>query len=134
VPLHERLGEVLGRFELRSRLARPEDGQPAGAENVHDAVGERPLRADDGEVDLLAFGEQRQRIGCGQRQVAQPRLERGAGIAGCDEDGFHAPRLRKPPCHCMLTPPAADDQTSSRTRQLRPARSFQGGVLLLSFR
>ena len=34
---------------------------------------------------------------------------------GADEDRFHAPRLRKPPCHRMLTPAAPDDQTFSRT-------------------
>jgi hypothetical protein len=114
MPDHEPLGEILGRFQLRSRPRRPEDGQAAPAERVHDAIRERTLGTDDGEVELLPLGEQRERVDGGQGKVAQAAFQRRPGVAR-GHVHRHAGRLREPPCHGVLASAAADDQAFSRT-------------------
>ena len=57
MPLHERLGKCLARFEPRRRLTRAEDEAPFGLEAIDDADAQRQFRADDGEIDALLCGE-----------------------------------------------------------------------------
>ena len=57
VPRHERLGEILGAFELRGGARRTEDRQPRRAERVDDAGGQRRLRSDHRQRDLVARDE-----------------------------------------------------------------------------
>jgi predicted RNA-binding protein with PUA domain len=59
VPLHEGLGEVFGRLELRSLLRWSEDLKTAGAEKIHNAFGKRCFGADDGKVDFVLLGKAR---------------------------------------------------------------------------
>ena len=59
VRLAQVLGEALGAFELRRRLARAERLDAGGGEIVDDAGAERRLRADHHEVDVRARGRTR---------------------------------------------------------------------------
>ena len=100
-------------FELSSSaaaLGRAEDAQAAGAKEVDRAGGERRLRADDGEVDLLGEREVGELGEIGDGDVPDVRLGRGAGVAGRDEDALHPRRLRQPPGQRVLAPAAADDE------------------------
>lgn len=110
VALHERLGEVFRRFELRGALRGPEDAQPPRAEEVDDAGGQRSFRADDGERDFLALGERGERPEIGDRDVLEAALACGAAVAGRDVDDLHARRARQPPRERMLAPARADHE------------------------
>jgi hypothetical protein len=46
MPLHERLGEILGAFELRRGARRAEDGEVRFAKRIDDARGQRCLGTD----------------------------------------------------------------------------------------
>ena len=102
--LHERLREVLRRFELGGRPRGAEDPQPATTEQVDDARGQRRLGADDGEGDAFAFREIGERVEVGDRQVLDARLVRGAAVARRDEDLVDPLGLREPPGQRVLAP------------------------------
>ena len=89
-------------------LRRPEDAQPARAEHVDDATGQRPFGPDDRQGDLLRLREIGERGVIGDRDVRQLRVGRGAAVARRDEHGLHARRLRQLPGQRVLAPAAAD--------------------------
>lgn len=89
VALHEGLGEILGRFELRGGAGRPEDAQALGAEQVDDAGGQRRFRPDHGEVHAFALGERGQHFRIGDRHVLQALVQRRAAVARCHVHHLH---------------------------------------------
>ena len=83
VPRHERLRERLARFEPRGRGGRSEQQPAVRAEAIGDAQAQRQFGTDDGEVDLLAFGErQRRRPGRRGRRARCGRAGRYPGFPG----------------------------------------------------
>ena len=106
VPRHERLREILRALELGGGPRRTEDPEPRGAERVDDAGGERRLRADDRQRDLLVL---RERDEVGDRAcaatVGQLRLARVPALPGAtntfatrgDCATFHASACSRPP-------------------------------------
>ena len=77
--------EILRAFQLRGRLRRPEDAQPAAAEDVDDAGGERRFRSDDGQRHLHGHRQFGQRVDIGGADVADARV--GPGGAACRDRG-----------------------------------------------
>ena len=73
VALQEILGECLGTFQLRRRLARPEASQPAFGEIIDNAIDQGRFRANDGQMHTLALGE----------------FGQGGEILNADGDVFH---------------------------------------------
>jgi hypothetical protein len=108
---HEKaLGELLGALQLRRGARRAEDAQAARPEEVDDARGERGLRADHREVDLLARGEVAKLAEVGDRDVLDPGLARRTAISRRDEHFLH-PRARcELPRERMLAAAGADHQ------------------------
>src|SRR3546814_3272806 len=83
VPGQEVLGERLAAFEPCGCRGRAEDPVAARTEHVDDAGDQRPLRADHGDRDALAFHQRDQAfdVAGGHVHVAATRLARGARIA-----------------------------------------------------
>ena len=88
--LHERLGEILGAFQLRCFTRRSEDFQAAVAENVDDTSRQRHFGADHGQRDMLTLDKIRQRGRIGNVDVFQPLIQRRTAVAGSNEDGLNA--------------------------------------------
>ncbi len=84
----EILGEGFGAFQLGSGFGRAEDFQAGCAEFVDDADHQRGFRADDGEADVLLFGESQQRrdVGGADADVFDFGFTGSAGVAGGDKD------------------------------------------------
>src|SRR6185295_1043071 len=110
VALHETLGEFLGALEPRGGLRRAENPQARRPERVHDTLGERRLRTDDGEDNGFLLREFDQFGYRGQRDIGEPVLARGAGVAGRDVYPRDARRARELPRQRMLPSTRADDQ------------------------
>ena len=95
------LGEGLGALQPRGRLARAEARQSRGREGIDDAEHQRRLGPDDGQCDVLALGERRERrdVVGGDGDVAHLRLGGGAGIARGHQhlaDARGRPRTSRP--------------------------------------
>mmetsp|Transcript_76657 Transcript_76657/g.165874 ORF Transcript_76657/g.165874 Transcript_76657/m.165874 type:complete len:694 (+) Transcript_76657:3096-5177(+) len=95
---HEVLGEGLGGLDLRGCLGRPEGRDALGLQNVHDAVCEHYLGADDHQVDvlILAEGDDLREVrsrdlqgGSDERGVAEVLGAQGVGAAGAAVAGGH---------------------------------------------
>ena len=86
VPRHEILRECLARFETRRGRSGTEQQPAVVRKPVGDAEAEREFRSDDGEVDLFAGGERRDRIDI--RRVDSDRSDepRNARISWCGDD------------------------------------------------
>ncbi|MNN32543.1 hypothetical protein D3C81_1462660 [compost metagenome] len=110
VALHERLGEVLGRFQLRSRLARPEDAQALGAEDIDDAGRQRCLRPDHGKGHAFALGKGGDDLRIGQRNVLQALVERGPAVARRHVHHLYLGGLGQFPGQRVFTSTRADNQ------------------------
>jgi hypothetical protein len=82
----EVLGEDLAAFELRGRLARPEELEPVRREPIGDPEHERRLRPDDREVDLRLAGVARERLDVVGRDVDAGRDLRERVVARRDEE------------------------------------------------
>ena len=127
VPRHEGLGVVLRALELRRRLRRAEDRQPRRPEGVDDARGQRRLGPDHGQRRVLARegDEIRNRR---QRDVGEPGLARGAGVARRDEHPGHPRGLRELPRQRVLAAAAADDEDVHAREQDGWRRGRRGPV------
>lgn len=81
---------------------------------VHDAGGERVIRADDREVDLFAFYkfDDRGVVGDGDGNI--PGDARGAGVSRRAIDFRDPWRLRELPRERVLTTPGTDDEDLHR--------------------
>ena len=75
----------------------------------HNAGGERAFRADHGQGDLLLQRPVAQLAQIGDGDVLQPRVERGAAVAGRHVDGLHLGGLREFPRQGVLAAAAAND-------------------------
>src|SRR5882672_3623442 len=119
VARHEFLGELLGAFQLRTGPRRAENPQALGAEEVDDALSERRLGPDHGEVD--AFGEREfgELAGLGDRHVLEAVLARRATVPWSDEDLLHARALREAPRDRVLSAARADDEQLHQCRKCR---------------
>src|SRR5439155_5062393 len=92
VARHERFRERLARLEARRRGARPEEQPAVARKAIGDAEAQRQLRADEREIDLLAFGQRGERgdvADIDRRRARETRNSGGArrgqalaGIAG----------------------------------------------------
>ena len=112
VPGEEFLGERLGSFELRRRLAWSEAGQAARLEQVDDAGHQWHFRSDDGERNGFAgsqVGEAFEVLG-GDIDIAHLGFTRRAGIAGRHQHLADTRRLRAFPRQRVLAAATADDQ------------------------
>ena len=110
VALHEGLGERLGAFQLRRGARRAEDPQTALAEQVHGTGGQRRLRADDGERDLLALREVGQLVQVGDEDVAQSLVGRRAAVARRHVDHLDPLGFGELPGDRVFAPAVADDE------------------------
>src|SRR6516165_4309093 len=54
------LGEEFAAFELRCNLRRPDNRKISRAKSVTDALDQRQLRADDGQIGAQPFGQRHQ--------------------------------------------------------------------------
>ena len=116
---HEALGEILAAFELCGLPIRTEHAKPPFAEAIDDAVAERRLGADDGEIhrvfrreigELLKFADaDRNAFGIGGNP----------GVAGGAVDGFHLGTLFQLPDERVFAPAGTDDQNFHSTLSIR---------------
>ena len=110
---HERFRERLARFEPRGRGGRSEEQPAVVGEAIGDAEAQRQLGADDGEVDLLAFGERSERRRGRSESIGTVRARRGdPGISGRADDVADVAVARQPGDQRVLARAAADDQNS----------------------
>ncbi len=110
VALEELLGEILGAFELRGGLRRPEDTHSARLEQIDDAGSQRRFGSDHGQIDLLTCGKSGERARIGDRHVHHVALARGTGVAGCDEHLLDVGALRDLPGKRVFAAASADDE------------------------
>ena len=112
VALQELLGEHLGAFELRRCLARAKAGQAARGKVIDDSCHQRPLGADDGELNAFCCGEVSQLLHLlhADGHIAHLGFACSARIAGRNDHFGDARRLRALPRQCMLAAAAADDE------------------------
>ena len=110
VALHQLLGKDLAALDARGGFGRAEDGQAVLLKLVHDAFGERPLRADHGEVNavLLGKGDEGGDVGGADGDVVGDGG--GAGVAGGDEDFTGLGALRQLPDDGVLPGARADNE------------------------
>jgi hypothetical protein len=107
---HEAFGEILGGFELRGFFGWAKNFQAAGAENIHHAGSQRCFGADNGEMNVVLFGEICQRCRIGDIHVLQFVLACRTGIARRNVNLLQARRLRQPPGHGVLAAAGTDDK------------------------
>ena len=112
VALEEILGECFRAFELRREAARAKAAQAGCLEGIDHAEHQRPLGADDGQVDLRGQRVTHEAVDVlgGDVDVAHPPLERRAGVARRDVDLRDARRLRDLPRECVLAAAGTDDE------------------------
>ena len=108
--LHEVLGKSLGAFQLRGLLRGAEDAQATGPELVHDTGGQRGLRANHRQHDLVGLGEIGQRLDVGDGHVDQARIARRAAIARGHIDLARLGRLSQLPGQGVFTATRANDE------------------------
>ena len=111
---HERLGEILGAFELCGGACRPENGQAAGTEGIDDPGGQRCLWPDDGQRDPLSLHEVSERRGITDRDVGGVRHQRRAAVARRDVHVLNLRRLEKLPGEGVFAAARADDEQFHR--------------------
>src|ERR1051325_5223322 len=116
---HERLGEVLGRLELRRGASRTEDLEARVAEGIHHARGERRLGADHREVDAFLLREGDQIGDLRERDVLEAALARRAAVAGSDEHLLHLGTLRESRRWRARVPPTRSRGASCQWRKCR---------------
>ena len=101
---HALLGEGLGAFQLRSRLARPEHVEAARAQHIGDAGCQRGLRADDDEVGLDLQDELHHLADIGRADIEARADFVHAGIAGGAHDLVDQRRLGDFPGQGVFAP------------------------------
>ncbi len=110
VAAHERLGEDLGALETRRLLGRTEALDPGAFEPVDEPHAERPLGADDGEVDLLREREGQERLDLLALEVDALRDLGAARVAGSGVELGETRRLRQLPAERVLAAAVPDDE------------------------
>ena len=108
--VHEVFGEALAAFELCCLLVWAKDGEALGLEGIDDAFNQKRFRADEGEADVVLFGEGQEVADAGERDIAHPLHVGSTGVAGGDVNMLDAGVLRKFPGQRVFAPACADDQ------------------------
>ena len=125
VLLHEPLGEDFGGLELGGLPVRAPDAQPVFLPQIHDAQRQRIVRADDGEVGVVAPGRRPARPG----RSSAPRLTHWTGAPFCARRSWAMPAL--PGAHHIWVTWGdwASFQTRACSRPPEPmTRIFMGGI------
>ncbi len=118
------LGETLGAFQPRRRLARPECLDPGGFQLVDHAGAERAFRADHDKVHLVGAAEGDQRRVIADVQIDDLGFLRDAGIAGRAIEPLHQRARRHLPGQRMFAPAGAEKEDV----HLRPHSSCPGST------
>src|SRR5262249_54457280 len=89
------------------------------AEQIDDALGERPFRSYHREMDALGERKLRELADLRNRNVLQTVLSRRTRVPRRDEDFLHAGALRQAPCDRVFPASRADDQELHQCRKCR---------------
>jgi hypothetical protein len=106
---HERLRPALAPLDLGRRPGRPEGAQATRLERVDDPVGQRVVRADDRQVDLLIGRPTDQPVDLARADRDQLGDLADAVVAGRAEERPAAGALAELPAERVLAPARADD-------------------------
>src|SRR6266851_1420635 len=112
VALEEIFGVRLRPFQARRGAGGAEASAAFRGEAIDDAGDQRTFGTDDGESDIFARRECEQGVDivCGNGDIADLGLERGARVARSDEHFMNARRLSALPSQRVFAAAAADDQ------------------------
>ena len=108
----EVLGKGFGAFQLCCALAGAKAGQAAFGEEIHHAVYQWRFGANDGQRDIVVLGKVCQclEIAYAYLDIFYARVQRSAGVAWCDINGFNIGRLGRLPSQSVLTATGANNQ------------------------
>ncbi|MPM95852.1 hypothetical protein SDC9_143007 [bioreactor metagenome] len=105
---HELLGKVLAAFEPGGELVRPENGQSAFFEHIHDPGAQRGLRPGHGKLHAVVFGKVRKFIQFGNFDVNAFRRSGDTGVAGRAINLVHQRALCQLPAKHVFASAVAD--------------------------
>ncbi len=107
---HEVLGEILGAFQLRGFLRRPENALSRAAHGIDHTRGERRLGPNHCQRHIIFINKINDLLITCQRNIVQSVFTRSAGVTRRDKHFLHQRRLRQFPRQRVFAATAADDE------------------------